>query len=94
MTSVARPGGECWREEADVRGFPAVSESVSRDLPDTRGHRDIGISGPGHRSVSTPGTYSETQSGGNNPGKVLNCNPGHFDVRVTSYKMPAIRDLK
>ena len=67
------------REEADVWGFPGA-ESVSRDLPDTRGHQDI-------RSYQDPVTdqsrhfsvtYSESQSGGNNPGKVLNCNPGHF----------------
>ena len=40
MTSVERPGGECWREaeEADVRGFPGA-ESVSGDQ--TRGQQRV-----------------------------------------------------
>lgn len=76
MTSVARPGGERERRRMS-EDFPEPSQSpeISQTLEDIRTSE---ISGPGHRSVSTPVTYSESQSGGNNPGKVLNCNPGHF----------------
>ena len=78
MTSVARPGGECWREGEG--GCPRISRSrVSLRRSDARTAEGYQLSGPGVRNsdqsrhqqltltqILRHSGYSEW---GNNPGK-------------------------